>query len=338
MKTTETEKYPPNIQKLFAPRLPLVYKPPLDYLPEKRNTGNVSSISQWKGKINEYLNEHHAKSDNITKGENEDISPRRRKLEKQKRKKESFERQLEEWYNPGSDPVQDSEMMGDPYKTVFIARVDYSLRELDISKHFSKYGVISSIRIVRDRTLGKSRGYGFIMFERENDAKNCIRELAPSGLKIPIQGRSSSRTILVDIERGRVMKHWRPRRLGGGLGGRHYTKTNPYFSNNASAAASGRRNFLESTPDFSTSHSQKSHFATKKHIPQRGQPRYQNYNTEGSPMSSSSYSSYYSSVRKGENVAVRDKYAKYNTRQEQQSSYQPHSKNNRSIRNIRQKY
>lgn len=338
MKTTETEKYPPNIQKLFAPRLPLVYKPPLDYLPEKRNTGYVSSVSQWKDKINEYVNESHAKSEISTKVENEELCPRRRKFEKEKQKKESFERQLKEWYHPESDPVQESEMMGDPYKTVFIARIDYSLTELDISKHFSKYGVISSIRIVRDKTLGKSRGYGFILFERENDAKNCVRELAPTGLKIPTQGRPSPRTIIVDLERGRVMKHWRPRRLGGGLGGRHYTKANPYFSNNASAAASGRRNFLEHAPDLSISHAQKPPFATKKHIPPRGQPRYQNYNAENGPASSNSYSSYYSSARKGENVAVKDKYAKYNTKQEQQSSYQPHSKNNRSIRNIRQKY
>lgn len=40
--------------------------------------------------------------------------------------------------------------MKDPYKTVFIARLDYSLTELDISQYFRKFGVIDSILIIRD--------------------------------------------------------------------------------------------------------------------------------------------------------------------------------------------
>nr|POF13717.1 u1 small nuclear ribonucleoprotein 70 kda [Quercus suber] len=33
-----------------------------------------------------------------------------------------------------------------------------------------------------------------------------------------------SRRVCVDVERGRTVSGWRPRRFGGGLGGRHYTK------------------------------------------------------------------------------------------------------------------
>lgn len=32
------------------------------------------------------------------------------------------------------------------------------------------------------------------------------------------------RKVIVDVERGRTVKGWRPRRLGGGLGGRGYTR------------------------------------------------------------------------------------------------------------------
>lgn len=35
------------------------------------------------------------------------------------------------------------------------------------------------------------------------------------------------RKILVDVERGRTVKSWKPAKLGGGLGGRHYTKPKP---------------------------------------------------------------------------------------------------------------
>lgn len=36
--------------------------------------------------------------------------------------------------------------------------------------------------------------------------------------------RIKGRRILVDVERGRTVKGWKPRKLAGGLGGRHYTK------------------------------------------------------------------------------------------------------------------
>lgn len=39
--------------------------------------------------------------------------------------------------------------------------------------------------------------------------------------------RIKDRRVLVDVERGRTVKGWRPRRLGGGLGGRGYTKAMP---------------------------------------------------------------------------------------------------------------
>src|SRR5437667_1350263 len=39
--------------------------------------------------------------------------------------------------------------------------------------------------------------------------------------------RIKDRRIKVDVERGRTVKGWKPRRMGGGLGGRGYTKAMP---------------------------------------------------------------------------------------------------------------
>lgn len=39
--------------------------------------------------------------------------------------------------------------------------------------------------------------------------------------------RIKDRRVLVDVERGRTVKGWKPRRFGGGLGGRGYTKATP---------------------------------------------------------------------------------------------------------------
>lgn len=81
------------------------------------------------------------------------------------------------------------------------------------------YGHIEKIRIVRDKRKGKSRNYAFIVFERERDMKAAYKDADG----IPIHHKK----ILVDVERGRTVKGWKPRKLGGGLGGRPKPVTAP---------------------------------------------------------------------------------------------------------------
>lgn len=65
--------------------------------------------------------------------------------------------------------------------------------------------------MIRDKQ-GASRGEAFVEFERERDMKVAFIEA--DGMRID----GSGRRILVDIERGRTIRDWRPRRFGGGLG------------------------------------------------------------------------------------------------------------------------
>lgn len=334
------EKYPPNIQKLFAPKLPFLYKKPTDYPIEKRSTQTVTPISSWKSQIAEYVN------DSGLNKPHESFEKSKHKQEVKLQHKETFERQLKEWHDPELLLQNESQFMKDPYKTIFLARIDYSLTELDISKNLNRFGVIESIRIVRDRE-GKSRGYGFAVFERDVDANNCVRELAPTGLSIS----GSKRTILVDIERGRVVRNWKPRRLGGGLGGRHYTKPNSYHSNVASAAASGRRLQLLSNPysnlgSTSTNGPNSSSYQpNKRPAPSRPtnvdnkRPTY-SYNAPQASYNSpqASYNApqapYEASQQaKPAQESIRDKYAKYSSSTTYKSSS---STQGRSIRSIRQ--
>ena len=53
--------------------------------------------------------------------------------------------------------------------------------------------------------------YGFVQFESSKDLKEAYNDA--DGRKI------AGRRILVDVERGRTVPNWLPRRLGGGLGG-----------------------------------------------------------------------------------------------------------------------
>ncbi|KAI7901485.1 uncharacterized protein BX663DRAFT_437583, partial [Cokeromyces recurvatus] len=114
------------------------------------------------------------------------------------------------------DPEKDSNIDGDPFNTLFVTHLSPELMESDLVREFEIYGQIKKIRLVRDKQ-GKSRCYAFIEFEREKDMRAAYKDA--DGLKI------LGRRILVDVERARTVKGWRPRRLGGGLGGREQQKS-----------------------------------------------------------------------------------------------------------------
>jgi len=69
---------------------------------------------------------------------------------------------------------------------------------------------------------GKSRGYAFIEFEKEESMTSAYKRA--DGKKL------DGRRIVVDVERGRTVRNWRPRRLGGGLGGRKAKKSKKVHS------------------------------------------------------------------------------------------------------------
>lgn len=49
-----TDKLPPNLLALFAPRPPLRWVPPSDHAPEERKTANISGIAAFLPQMAEY--------------------------------------------------------------------------------------------------------------------------------------------------------------------------------------------------------------------------------------------------------------------------------------------
>ena len=49
-----TDKLPPNLLALFAPRPPLRWVPPSDHAPEERKTANISGIAAFLPQLQEY--------------------------------------------------------------------------------------------------------------------------------------------------------------------------------------------------------------------------------------------------------------------------------------------
>jgi U1 small nuclear ribonucleoprotein len=100
-------------------------------------------------------------------------------------------------------------MVSDPYKTLFVGRLAFETTERTLRRVFEEWGRVANIKIVTDRE-GSSRGYAFIEYEDERDLKDAYK--FADGIKI------DGRHILVDVERGRTVPGWFPRRLGGGRG------------------------------------------------------------------------------------------------------------------------
>ncbi|XP_054824179.1 LOW QUALITY PROTEIN: U1 small nuclear ribonucleoprotein 70 kDa [Prosopis cineraria] len=188
-----------NLLKLFEPRPPLEYKPP----PEKRKCPPLTGMAQFVGKFAEPGDPEYSPPVQ----EAETPMQRRARIHKLRLEKGAAKAAEElEKYDPHNDP----NISGDPYKTLFVARLSYETTESRIKREFESYGPIKRVRLVTDKDTNKPKGYAFIEYLHTRDMKAAYKQA--DGRKI------EGRRVLVDVERGRTVPNWRPRRLGGGLG------------------------------------------------------------------------------------------------------------------------
>lgn len=54
-----TDKLPPNLLALFAPRPPLRWVEPTDHAPEKRRTRAIAGVAQYLGELQKYKETDH---------------------------------------------------------------------------------------------------------------------------------------------------------------------------------------------------------------------------------------------------------------------------------------
>ncbi|XP_050226807.1 U1 small nuclear ribonucleoprotein 70 kDa isoform X2 [Mercurialis annua] len=188
-----------NLLKLFEPRPPLEYKPP----PEKRKCPPYTGMAQFVSKFAEPGDPEYAPP----VPEVETPAQRRARIH-QLRLEKGAEKAAEELLK--YDPNSDANISGDPYKTLFVARLNYETTESRIKREFESYGPIKRVRLITDKATNKPRGYAFIEYMHTRDMKAAYKQA--DGRKL------DGRRVLVDVERGRTVPNWRPRRLGGGLG------------------------------------------------------------------------------------------------------------------------
>lgn len=60
---------------------------------------------------------------------------------------------------------------------IFIAGLSYNVNDADLSSIFEDYGVISTAKVIMDRQTNRSKGYGFVEMENNEEAEKAIAEL-----------------------------------------------------------------------------------------------------------------------------------------------------------------
>jgi len=61
-------------------------------------------------------------------------------------------------------------------KTLYVGNLPYRANEAVIRELFSSYGMVHSVRLMKDKNTGKRRGFGFVEMSA-NDAENAINAL-----------------------------------------------------------------------------------------------------------------------------------------------------------------
>jgi cold-inducible RNA-binding protein len=60
---------------------------------------------------------------------------------------------------------------------LFVGGISWDTKEEDLQKIFEKVGKVVEVVIIKDKFSGRSKGFGFVTMETEEDAKKAIAEL-----------------------------------------------------------------------------------------------------------------------------------------------------------------
>ncbi len=97
-------------------------------------------------------------------------------------------------------------------KKLFVGSLSWNTTDATLRSAFEKFGAMSEVKVVTDRDTGRSRGFGFVSFVEEEDAKKAIA--AMNGTEL------DGRTIKVDMAQEKESRPGGGRGGGGGGGGR----------------------------------------------------------------------------------------------------------------------
>jgi RNA recognition motif-containing protein len=71
-------------------------------------------------------------------------------------------------------------------KNIFVSNLPFKMEEDQLKDIFEKFGEVSTVKIIKDRDTGRSKGFGFVEMTDDTDASEAIEDLNGSD----VQGRA----------------------------------------------------------------------------------------------------------------------------------------------------
>jgi len=66
---------------------------------------------------------------------------------------------------------------------IYVGNLNYKVNEEDLKEIFEDYGTVSSSKIIMDKYSGRSKGFGFVTMDADDEANKAIEELNGASLE-----------------------------------------------------------------------------------------------------------------------------------------------------------
>ena len=60
---------------------------------------------------------------------------------------------------------------------LYVGNLSYDMSEENLRSEFAEYGEVQSAKIITDRDTGRSRGFGFVEMNSDDEGKKAMEEL-----------------------------------------------------------------------------------------------------------------------------------------------------------------
>ncbi len=61
--------------------------------------------------------------------------------------------------------------------TLYVGNINYQTSEQELEDTFAQFGNVTSVKVIKDKFTGRSKGFGFIDIEDKEGAEKAIAEL-----------------------------------------------------------------------------------------------------------------------------------------------------------------
>ncbi len=60
---------------------------------------------------------------------------------------------------------------------IYVGNLPWTAEDQDLNDAFAQFGEVASAKIIKDRETGRSRGFGFVSMENDDEARQAIESL-----------------------------------------------------------------------------------------------------------------------------------------------------------------